>query len=236
MTGIHRWASVLRTCALIFTLIALAGCKGGGGSKDAAAQSALSSSPSVAENSNNDAPTIFGVAPSSAKPNTAYSFKPTASDPNGDALSFQVQNKPHWATFNTVTGELSGIPAQGNGSAFANIVISASDGKASASLAPFSISIDDAAAVASDAAELTLSWTAPTQNDDGSQLNDLAGYVISFGTSRDALSRSITIDNPSIDRYVVDSLASGTYYFGIRAVTSSGLESKLSKLVSRVVP
>ena len=29
-------------------------------------------------------------------------------DPNGDALTFSIQNRPSWATFSTSTGRLSG--------------------------------------------------------------------------------------------------------------------------------
>jgi Putative Ig domain len=227
MTGIRRAGSVLYTCALMFALTAMSGCKGGGSGSDSASASA-------ADSSVNDAPTISGAAASTAKPNAAYSFKPTASDPNGDTLSFQVQNKPAWATFNTLTGELTGIPTLAQGQAFANIIISASDGKSSASLAPFTISLDSPAA-APRSTGVTLSWTAPTQKVDGSQLNDLAGYTISFGTSENALSRTVTVDNPSIDRYVFDTLPSGTYYFGIRAISASGGESQLSEVVRRVV-
>jgi Putative Ig domain len=231
MAGIRRSGSVLLSCAMIIALSALAGCKGGGGgSKDASA----SAIPSASVTHGNGAPTISGSAPSTAKPDAPYSFKPTASDPNGDTLSFQVQNKPAWATFNTVTGELSGIPTRAQGSAFANIVISASDGKNSASLAPFAITLDEGAQ-APVATGVTLSWIAPTRRVDGSQLTDLDGYIISFGSSKDALSRSVTIDNPSVDRYVFDALTSGTYYFGIRAVAVGGVESELSELVSRVV-
>jgi hypothetical protein len=232
MTGIRRVGSVLYTCTLILTLSAISGCKGGGGSSDASTHSAAASSANGLPA--NDAPTISGAAPSTAKPNAAYSFKPTASDPNGDTLSFQVENKPEWATFNTLTGELAGIPTLAQGRAFANIVITASDGKSSVALAPFTISLDSAAP-ASSSGGVTLSWTAPTQNVDGSQLTDLAGYTISFGTSKHALSRTVTVDNPTIDRYVFDTLPSGTYYFGVRAISASGVESELSAIVERVV-
>ena len=42
-----------------------------------------------------------------------YSFTPTASDPNGDALTFSITNTPPWATFNTSSGRLSGTPTLG---------------------------------------------------------------------------------------------------------------------------
>ena len=38
---------------------------------------------------------------------TAYAFQPTASDPDGDPLTYWVTNAPAWATFTTATGRLA---------------------------------------------------------------------------------------------------------------------------------
>lgn len=81
----------------------------------------------------------------------------------------------------------------------------------------------------------TLAWTAPTENVDGSPLTDLSGFVISYGTSEDALTESITVDNPSVDRHVFDELPPGTYYFAVRAISESGAESELSEKVSKSI-
>jgi hypothetical protein len=66
-----------------------------------------------------------------------YSFTPTASDPDGDSLTFRIENLPGWLTFDQQTGRLSGI-AQSAGS-WGNIRISVSDGQASDSLPAFGI-------------------------------------------------------------------------------------------------
>jgi hypothetical protein len=52
----------------------------------------------------NVAPTISGTPSPSVTAGTAYSFVPTASDPNNDPITFSVQNLPTWASFSTVTG------------------------------------------------------------------------------------------------------------------------------------
>ena len=91
----------------------------------------------------NRAPTISGVPATSVTAGQAYSFLPTASDPDGNPLAFSIQSKPAWASFNTSTGRLSGTPTSSGTSS--NIVISVSDGQASASLAAFSISVTAAA-------------------------------------------------------------------------------------------
>ena len=67
----------------------------------------------------------------------AYAFQPTASDPDGQVLAFGVANKPSWADFDVATGRLSGTPGAGTAGTYSNIVISVSDGQASATLPAF---------------------------------------------------------------------------------------------------
>lgn len=85
------------------------------------------------------------------------------------------------------------------------------------------------------AGEATLSWTPPTKNVDGSNLTDLAGYRLVYGTSAASLDRSIDIDNPGLRSYLVSDLAPGTYYFGVRAVNERGAESALSNIDSKTI-
>jgi hypothetical protein len=78
----------------------------------------------------------------------------------------------------------------------------------------------------------TLSWTAPTENTDGSVLVNLGGYVIHYGTVANDLTSSITISNPGLTTYVVDNLAAGTYYFTLSATTTGGVQSVASNEAS----
>jgi len=57
----------------------------------------------------NHAPTITGSPAASVTAGQAYSFQPTASDLDKDTLTFSIQNKPTWATFNSANGKLSGL-------------------------------------------------------------------------------------------------------------------------------
>jgi hypothetical protein len=172
---------------------------------------------------NNRAPSISGSPPTSVKVGEPYSFTPSATDPDGDTLSFSITNRPGWASFNSTTGQLSGTPAAGNIGNFANIRISVSDGQASASLPGFSIDVTQVAAQST-----TVSWTAPTQNDDGTPLTDLTGYKIYYGTSSRNYSNEIPINNPGITTYVIDNLTPGTYFISATAVNSSDVESDYS--------
>lgn len=92
----------------------------------------------------NSAPTISGTPPSAVETDKIYSFLPVASDPDGDALTFSIVNRPLWAAFNTSTGRLSGTPTATSVGEYVEISISVSDGHAQAALAPFSIIVDQA--------------------------------------------------------------------------------------------
>jgi len=77
-----------------------------------------------------------------------------------------------------------------------------------------------------------LSWAAPTENVDGSQLTDLAGYKIYWGTQPNEFTNSVTIDNPAVVTYVLENLVPGTYYFVATALNSEGAESDPSDMSS----
>jgi hypothetical protein len=180
----------------------------------------------------NGAPTISGSPARSVTAGSSYSFTPTASDPNGNTLSFSIANKPSWASFSTTTGRLSGTPTSSHVGTYSNVTIRVSDGTSTASLAAFSIAVN---AVSSSTGAATLSWTPPTRNTDGSSLTNLSGYRIYYGTSASSLTRTITINSPGLSTYVVNDLAPATYYFALTAVNSSGAESARSTVASKVV-
>jgi hypothetical protein len=91
-------------------------------------------------------PTISGSPPTQVQAGQSYAFTPTASGPAGSTLSFSVQNLPSWASFNATNGQLSGTPTAGNVGSYPGIVMSVSDGSASASLPAFAITVTAAAA------------------------------------------------------------------------------------------
>jgi hypothetical protein len=182
----------------------------------------------------NRAPTISGSPATSVNAGTAYNFQPTAADADGDTLMYSIQNKPSWATFSTTTGKLSGTPSSGG--THSGIVIAVSDGKGgSASLPTFSITVVAAPPPPANGS-VTLSWTPPTQNTDGSTLSNLAGFRIQYGSSQSALTQTVQITNPGMATYVVTGLSSGTWYFAVKAYSSSGAESANSNVVNKTIP
>ncbi|MCF6440485.1 Ig-like domain-containing protein [Pseudoalteromonas luteoviolacea] len=91
----------------------------------------------------NDTPTISGVPSTSINEDSAYSFTPSATDIDGDTLTFSIQNAPAWIEFNTATGEMTGIPLDANVGTDTNIIVSVSDGQISASIAAFDIVVNN---------------------------------------------------------------------------------------------
>jgi uncharacterized delta-60 repeat protein len=91
----------------------------------------------------NDTPTITGTPDTTVDEDTNYSFIPTSEDIDGDVLSFSIQNKPDWATFDSTTGELSGTPTNDDVGTISNIVISVSDGTVSVDLPAFDLTVNN---------------------------------------------------------------------------------------------
>ena len=81
----------------------------------------------------------------------------------------------------------------------------------------------------------TLSWQAPTTNTDGAALTDLAGYRIYYGMNADDLTQTVQLTSVGLQTYVIEDLGSGTWYFAIKAVTNTGVESALSDVVSKTI-
>jgi hypothetical protein len=214
----------LSTGCFVLASILLSGCGGGGGG------SAATGNSNDPGSSMNAAPTVTGTPGATAVVGQAYSFQPAAADANGDRLSFTVANLPSWATFSTETGRINGTPTAAQIGAYGDITITVSDGTASARLGPFAINVSD---VSSGSA--ALSWTPPTQNTNGSSLANLAGYEVRYGRSASSLDQRVTLDNPSINRYVVENLGSGTWYFAVVAVNAAGATSQLSNTASKTV-
>jgi hypothetical protein len=178
-------------------------------------------------------PTISGTPPTSDVAGSAYSFQPTASGPSGMTLSYSVQNKPSWANFSIASGLLSGTPSSTQTGTYSNIVVSVSDGVSPSSLAPFSITVTSATSTTGSA---TVNLTPPTQNTDGTTLTDLAGVIVYYGPSPSNLSQKVQVASTTQTSYTITNLASGTWYFGGVAYTTTGLQSAMSSLVSATIP
>ncbi len=226
-----RTFSVLATMSLAGAALVLAGCGGDEGEDSSAAAAAPTPTPTpTPSGTSNRAPTITGAPLTSVMQGTAYAFTPSAADPDGNALTFTITNRPAWATFSSSTGQLSGTPSAADVGTSSSIAISVSDGSASANLASFSIQV-----VATATGSATLTWNPPTQNTDGTPLGNLTGYRLYWGTAQGSYSNSATLNNPGLSSYVVDQLTPATWYFALTAVNSAGVESDFSSPASKRV-
>ncbi len=208
--------SVLVRVAAIAATFALSGCLSDGSSSD-------TNSAEPPPPSGNTPPTISGNPPAAVQVGEAYSFTPQASDADGDALTFSIENMPSWGSFDTRTGRLSGTPTLADIGPHNNVRITVSDNEASATMPGFAIDVTQVGTFST-----TLSWTPPSLNEDGSTATDLAGYKIYYGQSSRSYSNEIRIDNPSVTTYVVENLSAGTYYFAATAFNSANEESRYS--------
>jgi Putative Ig domain len=180
------------------------------------------------------APTISGNPTTTDIAGSVYAFQPSASGPSGLTLSFSVQNKPTWAAFSIASGLLSGTPSSAQAGSYGNIIISVSDGQASSALPAFAITVT-APPDATGSAVVTL--VPPTQNTDGSALTDLAGMRVYYGTSSSTLSQVVEFPGATAPMsYTVSNLASGTWYFGATAYSTTGAESSISAVAGKGIP
>jgi hypothetical protein len=224
----HDFGDRLRTFVLVTVLaVSQAACFDGGDSA-AATRKSLAAPSHV---TSNRAPMISGMPETSARTNQPYAFHPRANDPDGDAVSFQIVNKPSWARFDAKTGRLTGTPSTTSTGRFENIRISVSDGQDVSGLVPFDIVVASTDATGT----ALLSWHPPTQNVDGTALGDLAGYVIRYGTSTNSLDHEIRIPNPGITSSIVEGLVPATWYFTVSAFNAAGQESTSSTVVVKDV-
>jgi hypothetical protein len=172
---------------------------------------------------------LSGIPPDSVIAGDPYLFRANVEYDGQSTPVFSITGLPLWASFDEATGELSGTPRESDVGIYEMITISASDGSLESSLPPFSI------AVGSATGSVTLSWTPPTENEDGSPLLDLAGYWIYWQDEAHTDAESMKIDNPGLSTIVIDNLAAGTYEFAMTSFNVDGVESARSNTITRIV-
>lgn len=77
-----------------------------------------------------------------------------------------------------------------------------------------------------------INWVAPSQETDGSALDDLTGFRIYYGTGPNSLTNRIDVTNPSTRSWLISNLARGTWYFSLVAVSASGSESARTTVIA----
>ncbi len=90
-----------------------------------------------------------------------------------------------------------------------------------------------ALAVVAHAGTVSLTWTAPTTNADGTPLTDLSGYYVHHGTSPGVYGQSTFVGLTTNAQ--VTNLSAGTYYFAVTASDTSGNVSDYSNEATSTV-
>jgi hypothetical protein len=80
-----------------------------------------------------------------------------------------------------------------------------------------------------------LTWTAPTQNTDGSPYDNPGGYRVLWGNACDNLPGTVYLNDPAVRSWTSGDLTAGTWWFGVKTVNALGLESALSECKSKVM-
>jgi len=178
----------------------------------------------------NVAPRISGTPPSSVTAGGSYLFRPTASDADGDALTFLIQNRPSWASFDPKTGSLSGTPGAAEVGNYAGVIITVSDGALMARLPSFDVTVMNQTM-----GSVSLSWDAPELNTDGTPTSNLKGYKVFYGLASRQYTSSLPLDDATLTSVTIEQLKAATWYFAVKAISSSGLESDFSQEVTKIV-
>jgi hypothetical protein len=179
----------------------------------------------------NTAPAISGSPNTALVVGNAWSFAPTASDADGDALTFSISGAPAWMSFTSATGQLAGTPSDAHVGVYPGIVISVSDGAATASLQAFTLTVT---APQPSTGSARISWTPPTERVDGSPLTDIAGYRIYYSRNASQLDQVQNVSN-GVTSFLIENLEQGTWYFAVTAYYSAGSESAKSAAVSKTI-
>ena len=103
---------------------------------------------------------------------------------------------------------------------FSNIVIKVSDASTNASLPAFAITVNPAPTKS-----VTLNWTTPSKNTDGSTFADLAGYKVFYGNASRQYGNVLNLPSTSMNSVVIEGLPAGTYYFTVKSYNTAGVES-----------
>jgi hypothetical protein len=225
--------SILRLSTLMLITIGAVGC----GDSDSSSATAPPATPSTTTGSGSSGTgstgtiTLTGSPPTAVMAGAGYTFEPTVVG-NASGVVFSISGQPAWAQFNAKNGSLKGTPKTTDEGTTGHITITAKNAGNTASMTPFTIRVM-APTGNSSGAELT--WTAPTENTDGSPVTGLAGYRIYYGSSAEEMTNIITVSGSTSTSYQLAGLAEGTYYFSIVAYNLAGLESGVSSVIDQKI-
>ncbi len=171
-----------------------------------------------------DAPIVTNTPSTAVSSDVLYNFIPNASDPDGDSITWVIQNKPSWATFLTGNGQLYGTPSNADAASgsnvYANIIISATGGGLTTTIGPFTITVADVTPPASVSAffsttqngSLLLTWSNPADADFAGVTIVRAEGPTCPSSLDDPIGSPVFTGNQSDTTVVDEGLTNGTMY------------------------
>jgi hypothetical protein len=185
----------------------------------------------------NSTPLITGNPVDVIYANTRFIFQPITTDVDGDPLSYRITNKPCWASFDTVTGRLSGEPGANDIGTYNDIVITVTDGMNTVSLPAFSVNVLEGTTAAElENHKFTLNWTAPTKRTDGSVLTqaEIGGYRIYYGNTTGYYPYMVEVADATAETATITHAAAGTMYVVMTTYDIDGRESGFSSAITKI--
>ena len=184
----------------------------------------------VTVNAVNDLPEITSVAPVVATEGELYTYLPSATDVEGDALTWNVGTAPASMTVNSATGELNWTPAEGVTSADVTLLVN--DGGANVTQA-FTITVT----AVNNAPVITQGEsTSVTMSEDGAPTpftlvlnatdSDHAGSELSWSVSSAATNGTATVSGTGLSKTV--NYAPGTGFSGADSFTVQVTDGELT--------
>ena len=82
--------------------------------------------------------------------------------------------------------------------------------------------------------KVTVSWSQPTRNEDGSALTNLAGYRVYYGQVPHDWSTQLAVDAAS-SSVEIGGLTEGTWFFAVTTLNTAGDESDFSAIASTMI-
>jgi len=174
---------------------------------------------------------LRGVPRGDAWIDRPYAFYMSPSPSPGAAsggLRFSATNLPAWAMLSP-SGVVYGTPGSEDIGLYDQISLVASEGDRFALIGPFSITVRNPEA----ARRVTVSWTPPRANADGTALEDLTGFRLEYAKLGRPFKTAFRARSAATNRVVLDFLEPGDYLFRVFSVAASGVESEPSRFLYR---
>lgn len=177
----------------------------------------------------NHAPVITSIPITQVNEGQSYNYHVTATDSDGDTLTYSLTQKPSWLSINSATGLISGTAPSVNSDTNYNVVVSVSDGKTSVTQS-YVLTVKNIPVPPIDTTKpiITLLGPNPQTITRGNSYHEYGATAID-NVDGD-LTSEIIIDSSDVNTNVV-----GTYFVAYNVEDSSGNQAITKTRIVKVV-